>query len=86
MHVIIFPDVFIFFNQSIYHVNEDDELVQPVLVFTIPSSHDITLQLNDNSSTALGKLTKIMVAKILVYLQEKLTIILDHTLSDFLLE
>jgi len=34
----------IFFNKSVYIVNETDSLVQPELVLTIPSSTDITIQ------------------------------------------
>ena len=44
----------VFFDQSSYHMNENRGPVQPILVLSNPSSTDITVQVNDNSSTAMG--------------------------------
>ena len=44
------------FEQSMYRINEnDDDPLKPVLVISILSSLDITIQVTDNSSTATGK-------------------------------
>ena len=42
-----------------YNVNEDEELVQPKLILSNPSSTEITVQVNDNSVTATGELERI---------------------------
>ena len=44
-----------FFNQSIYSVNENDGQVQPVIVLSNPSSTDITVEVTDEQGTATGK-------------------------------
>ena len=43
------------FNETAYSTTEDSGLVQPVLVLSIPSSFDITVQVTDKNSTAIGK-------------------------------
>ena len=50
-------DAIVSFNQSMYNVDEDEGEIQVVLVLSNPSSADIIVQVVDNSSTALGKLT-----------------------------
>ena len=50
------------FNQPVYNVNEDDELVQPKLILSNPSSADITVQVNDERVIATGKLDRIKLA------------------------
>ena len=40
-----------------YYVDEDDGEIQVVLVLSNPASTDITVQVVDNSSTAMGTLT-----------------------------
>ena len=80
------PGSVIRFSQSTYRVNENDELVQPALVLSSPSSSEITVQVNDNGITATGELIHITNYRItLLALQEVMIIILDHILSTFLL-
>ena len=43
------------FNQSIYSVNEDAALIQPVLVISNPSSTDITVQVTNTDGSATGE-------------------------------
>ena len=50
------------FNQPVYNVNEDDELVQPKLILSNPSSADITVQVNDDRVIVTGKLDRIKLA------------------------
>ena len=44
------------FSQVAYNINESDGRIQPTLHFSNPSSSDITLQVEDTSNTATGKL------------------------------
>lgn len=53
-------DATVSFNQSMYSVDEDDGEIQVVLVLSNPSTADIIVQVVDNSSTAIGKLTKFL--------------------------
>ena len=39
-----------------YNVNEGDEVVRPELILSNPSSSVITVQVNDNGTTATGEL------------------------------
>ena len=43
------------FNESLYNVNEESELVQPVLILNHPSSTDITIKIRDRQYTAKSK-------------------------------
>ena len=43
------------FNQTVYRVDEDDGIAQPVLVLSNPSSYDVTIQVNDTEVTAMSK-------------------------------
>ena len=43
------------FDQSTYSIDEDDGPAQPVLVFSNPSSTDITVQVRSNDITATGE-------------------------------
>ena len=43
------------FNQSMYNVNEDTGLVQPVLVISNPSSTDTTVQVTNTDGSATGE-------------------------------
>ena len=46
------------FKQSTYSIHEnDDDLLKPVLVLSKVSSFDITVQVRDNSNTAVGECT-----------------------------
>ena len=42
------------FNQSVYSVDEDEELVQPVLALSNPSSYHITVEVFSTDGTATG--------------------------------
>ena len=43
-NIILFPETIMNFEQRTYSVNEHDGSVQPVLVFSNPSSYDIYVQ------------------------------------------
>lgn len=45
----------VFFNESMYSVNENEGSVQPVVVLSNPSSIDITVQVTSTAFTATGK-------------------------------
>ena len=49
--------VTVFFGQSTYNVDEYNHVVQPVLIFTIPSQINITVYVRDNMNTAVGELS-----------------------------
>ena len=49
------------FNQSMYSVNEDAGLAQPVLVISNPSSTDITVQVTDTEISATGEYCSILI-------------------------
>ena len=53
-HYVSFTAVNVFFDRSSYRVNENGGPAQHVLVLSNPSSTDITVQVRDNSSTAMG--------------------------------
>ena len=53
--VLVSVDVTVSFDQSSYSINENSRLSQHVLVLSNPSSTNITVQVIDNSSTAIGK-------------------------------
>ena len=78
----------IMFGKTTYSVNEDAGPAQPVIVLTNPSSTDTSVQINVSSSdgSATGKYCKQWSNHIINMLQEVLIILLDHTLSHFLLE
>jgi len=78
----------IMFDQKTYSVDENARLVQPRLVLTNPSSTDISVEISVSSSdgSATGKYCKQWSNHIINMLQEVLIILLDHTLSHFLLE
>ena len=74
------------FNQLVYNVDEDDGPAQPVLVFSNPSSTDITISVFSTYRSATGKDTllpfnsnalKIPVCNLQ---EEVLTTVLDHTM------
>ena len=44
------------FSQVAYSINESNGQLQPMLLFSNPASTDITLQVEDTSNTATGKL------------------------------
>ena len=76
------------FNQSTYIINENDQLVQPVLVLNDSLATDITVQVMTSDITATGEYINIIIINmfIVLILQEVLIIFLDHTMSHFLLE
>ena len=45
----------VFFNQSSYNVSEDSKLVQPVLVFSNPSSYNVTVKVVATNDSATGE-------------------------------
>ena len=70
-----------------YNVNEGDEVVQPELILSNPSSSVITVQVNDNGTTATGKLDQHSQQHITIMaLQKVMIIILDHTWLSSLLD
>ena len=50
-------DAIVSFNLSVHYVHEDNGEIYVVLVLSNPASTDITVQVVDNSSTAMGTLT-----------------------------
>ena len=42
------------FGQSAYSIIEDNGMIQPILILSIPSSFDITIQVEDNPLNATG--------------------------------
>ena len=51
----LYAIVFVFFNESIYIVNEDAGSVQPTLVLSNPLSIDITAEVFNIDGLATGK-------------------------------
>ena len=47
-------DITVHFDPSTYTVGEDDEMVQPTLVLSGPSSTDATIQIIDSQVSATG--------------------------------
>ena len=77
------------FNQSTYIINENDQLVQPVLVLNSSLATDITVQVMTSDITATGEYINIIIINMFIVLilqEEVLIITLDHTMSHFLLE
>ena len=72
------------FAESMYSVNENDGVLQPVLVLSESSSTNITITVEADDITATGKIsvvTQAMWYVIVIILQEEvLIIILDHTM------
>ena len=60
IYIIIFVAIKVRFNDSTYRVSESDGLVQPVLLFSNPSSTDITVRVISTNNNATGKLNHIM--------------------------
>jgi len=52
---VVAADPTVNFNQSTYHVDEDDGPVQPVLVLSNPSLNDITISVFSTDGSAAGK-------------------------------
>ena len=79
-------------NQSMYSVNEDAGPTQPVLVISNPSSTDITVQVTNTDGSATGEYCSILInyeyynGMTNMLKEEVWIILLDHTLSHFLLE
>ena len=71
------------FNQSTYIVNENDQLVQPVLVLNDSLATDITVQVMTSDITATGDYINIIIINmfmVLILQEEVLIITLDHTM------
>ena len=51
-----------YFNQSAYYVDENDGQVQVVIFLSNPSSTDLTVEVTDSSSTAMGKKANIPIS------------------------
>ena len=78
----------VYFNQSTYYVNENDEEVQAVLALSNPSSSNVTVEIIVNSITAVGKqiIAFVLCSYILKFLQMLMIMILVHTLLSFPLD
>ena len=77
------------FDHAIYYVDEDDGPAQPTLILSNPSSTDITVQVFNTDGTATGEYCSILINYNVItnMLQEEVLImVLDHTLSHFLLD
>ena len=55
------------FNQSTYHVNENDMTVEIVAILSNPSSTDITVEVTSNDTTATSEFTTAYYTYIYVY-------------------
>jgi len=53
-HNLFYLDIVVNFSQEIYVVDEDNGLVQLELIFSNPSSFDITIQVMTTDTTAVG--------------------------------
>ena len=82
----------VMFSQSLYSVNEDAGPAQPVLVISNPLLIDITVQVTSSDQSVGGEYCSILISygyynSMINMLQEQVWIILlDHTLSHFLLK
>ena len=56
--------IIVSFSQRAYNVNESDGQLQPTLLFSNPSSSNITVRVEDTSNAATGKLVFIDVTNI----------------------
>ena len=80
------------FNQYEYSVNENAGPAQPVLVISNPLSTSITVQVTSSDQSAGGEYCSVLIGYgynnyMIKMLQEQMWIILlDHTLSHFLLK
>ena len=75
------------FSQSSYSINENAGPLKPILVLSNPSSVDITIQVSDFQGGATSELisSSKQYIKVITSIQKMMTILLDHTLSHFLL-
>ena len=48
-------DIIVRFSQSIYNIEENSGVVQPVLLLSYPVIHDVTFNVSEISGTATGK-------------------------------
>ena len=81
--------VSISFSQSTYIIAENGGSVRPVVVLSSSVAKRISVQIRSNDKTATGEYINIIINNVLIVimLQGKvLIIILDHTMSQFLLE
>ena len=78
----------VMFSETTYDVNENAGPAQPVLVLSNPSATQFTVRVREAERSATSEQTKYMsmLLLILMILQEMMTMVLDHTLSQFLLE
>jgi len=53
-------DITVMFEKSTYRIDEDKGPLYPVLVFSNPSSFDITVQVRSMGGNATGKINHIM--------------------------
>ena len=49
------------FNQSVYSVNEDEGVAQPVLILTSPPSTDVTVEVFTTDGSATGDYCSILI-------------------------
>ena len=76
-------------EQPIYSVDEDDGPAQPALTLSNPLSRDITVQVLNTDGSATGKHCSILIKYYHnnnMLQEEVLIMVLDHTLSQFLLD
>ena len=75
------------FSETTYSVDEDDGPAQPVLVLSNPSATDFTVRVREVEGSATSKQTKyISLLLLIIILQEMMIMVLEYTLSQFLLE
>ena len=51
----LYADITVLFNKTLYNVAEDEELIQPVLVFSDPLSIDVTVEVTNINRSATGE-------------------------------
>ena len=77
------------FERRTYSVDEDDGPAQPALILSNPSSTDITVQVLNTDGTTTGEYCSILInynGMTNMLQEEVLIMVLDHTLSHFLLD
>ena len=74
------------FSEIMYSVNEGAGPAQPVLVLSNPSTAPITVQVFNTDGTATGEYCSILNGMTNMLQEEVRIILLDHTVSHFLLD
>ena len=74
------------FSETTYSVDENAGSVRPVLVLSNPSATEFTVQVRENERSATSEQTKYIRLISIMILQEMIIMVLENTLSQFLLE